>query len=287
MLASGPMGFAAGDEDAPFDRIDPAPADETPLLVEIPHAGVRVPSAIRPSILTAPHTMERDADRFVDELFADAPLEGATFLAGRCSRYVVDLNRAEEDVDADAVEGAAPGGRAPRGVIWRVSGDGGKILARPLTQAELAWRLDAFHRPYHREIQQIVAQKLQRFGLAVVLAAHSMPSRARLASGELGPPRADVVPGTRGRTSADPRFIDCVDRHAQAAGMSVRHDDPYRGGFTTQHYGRPHARVHVVQVELARRLYMDEEAVVKHTRFPDVRAWCRGLVARLVETALR
>src|SRR5215510_13791220 len=103
-------------DDAPFDRIDPPAHAETPLLVEIPHAGLHVPASIRPAILAPPEAMERDADRFVDELFADAPLEGATLLVGRCSRYVVDLNRAEGDIDAEAVEGAPPGGRAPRGV---------------------------------------------------------------------------------------------------------------------------------------------------------------------------
>ena len=75
--------------------------------------------------------------------------------------------------------------------------------------------------------------------------------------------------------------------HARASGWSVRHDEPYRGGFTTSHYGRPKEGVHAIQVELARRQYMDEERLVPHTRFPEVRAWCRGLVAKLGELALR
>ena len=58
----------------------------------------------------------------------------------------------------------------------------------------------------------------------------------------------------------------------------MRHDDPYAGGFTTQHYGRPADGVHVVQVELARRLYLDEATLRPGPDFAAVRAWCRGLV---------
>jgi N-formylglutamate amidohydrolase len=90
-----------------------------------------------------------------------------------------------------------------------------------------------------------------------------------------------VVPGTRGRKSAGPAFIDAVEARATAQGWTVRHDDPYAGGFTTQHYGRPGAGVHVVQVELARRLYLDEHTLRPGPQFAAVRAWCRALVAEL------
>ncbi|MGH7733345.1 MAG: N-formylglutamate amidohydrolase, partial [Gemmatimonadales bacterium] len=72
-----------------------------------------------------------------------------------------------------------------------------------------------------------------------------------------------------------------MEAHATAQGWSVRHDDPYAGGFTTQHYGRPDENVHVVQVELARRLYLDEATLRPLATFEDVRTWCRELVARL------
>ncbi len=281
MLASLEMGIR------PFELHEPSPDRETPVLVEVPHSGLTVPAEILAQIDVPASSLARDADLYVDELYADAPLEGATLICGSLSRYVVDLNRAEDDVDSDSVEGAPAGARAPRGVIWRLSGEGGRVFTAPVARAELERRLAAFHRPYHAEIRSILARKLSRFGVAVVLAGHSMPSHARWASGEVGPARADVVPGTRGRTTAGPRFIDAVEGHARAAGWSVRHDEPYRGGFTTSHYGRPDLRTHAVQVELARRQYMDEERLVVHTRFQDVRAWCRGLVAKLGELALR
>jgi N-formylglutamate amidohydrolase len=271
----------------PFELHEPARGKETPVIVEVPHAGIGVPPEVLAQIDVPASSIARDADLYVHELYADAPLEGATLLCGTFSRYVVDLNRAEEDYDADSVEGGPLGARAPRGVIWRLSGEGARVFSGPLPRAELERRLDAYHRPYHAEVRRLVAEKVSRFGVAVLLAGPSMPSHARFATGEIGPARADVVPGTRGRTTADERFIDAVEAHARGAGWSVRHDEPYRGGYTTTHYGRPRERTHAIQVELARRQYMDEERLVKHTRFQEVRQWCRTLVAKLGEVALR
>jgi N-formylglutamate amidohydrolase len=271
----------------PFEVVEPPSERESPVLVEVPHASVAVPARILGQIEAPARSLARDADLFVDGLYADAPDTGATLLVAHLSRYAVDLNRAEDDTDAESVEGGPGHLRAPRGVIWRLSGDGEKVLAKPLPRSEVERRLADYHRPYHAEIRRILAHKVARFGVAVLLAGHSMPSRARWPSGEVGPPRADVVPGTRSRTTSDARFIDAVEQLAAARGWSVRHDEPYRGGYTTAIYGRPRERVHAVQVELARRLYMDEDGLVLHTKFPEVRAWCRALVAKLGELALR
>lgn len=265
---------------APFTVIEPT-GEETPLVVEVPHAGIFV-DAPTLSRLTAPaRAIGRDADLYVDELYAEAPAGGATLVASHISRYVCDLNRGEGDIDAESVQGGPPHARATRGIIWRLTSDGARVLDGPLPMSELERRLGLYYRPYHAAIGGVLERKLARFGFAIMLAAHSMPSVGRTAHGDPQIVRADVVPGTRGRTSAASVFIDSVDAHARAAGFSVAHDDPYQGGYTTQHYGRPSLHVHVVQVELARRLYMDEPTLSKHAGFKATRAWCTALVQRL------
>jgi N-formylglutamate deformylase len=108
-----------------------------------------------------------------------------------------------------------------------------------------------------------------------------MPSVGRAGHGDPSHVRADVVPGTRGKTSAARPLIDVVDAHARAGKLSVSHDDPYQGGFTTQHYGRPAHDCHVIQVELARRLYMDEARLAKSEGFERLQDWCTDLVGAL------
>jgi N-formylglutamate deformylase len=70
--------------------------------------------------------------------------------------------------------------------------------------------------------------------------------------------RADVVPGVRGGTSCARPLLELVVSHFKAAGLSVAVDDPYKGGNITAHYGRPKDKIHTIQIELNRDLYMDE-----------------------------
>jgi N-formylglutamate amidohydrolase len=280
-----------------FDVYEPS-GRETPVVVEVPHAGLVMPPACLAPLAAPARALGRDADLYVDCLYEDAPAEGATMIVARTSRYVVDLNRSEDDLDAEVVEGGTREGRFNHGLVWRTTSDGDPALARKLTRAEIDERLATVYRPYHGAVRAALDRKRERFGVAVLVAAHSMPSVARpSASGraasarpqpgaQAAHTRADVVPGSRGRTTADARVIDAVEAHARAHGMSVRHDDPYAGGFSTQHYGRPHERMHAVQVEIARRLYLDEATLRPlPDRFDVMRAWCRALVAKLGDVA--
>ena len=267
---------------SPFEVIEPT-APGSPVIVEVPHAGLALDGIALATLAAPARSIGRDADLWVDELYQDAPLHGATMLIARTSRYLVDLNRSEKDVDSESVEGAPANARATRGIVWRLTSDGFRVLDAPLSHRELDRRLDTYYRPYHRTLAELIDRKRAKFGHAVVVAAHSMPSTGRGPSADAPAQRADVVPGTRGRTSSAPAFIEAVDRHARASGFSVAHDDPYQGGYTTTFYGRPSADVHVVQVELARRLYMDEVSLHKTAGFERVRTFCTTLVARLGE----
>ena len=266
----------------PFVVVAPI-GTEIPVVVEVPHASTHVPADALANVVAPAANLARDADLHVDGLYEGAPAAGATLIASRTSRYYVDLNRAETDLDAETLDDPrSRGQRAARGIVWRLSGDGSRILRRPLTLAELEQRLDLVYRPYHRAVAAALASKVATFGYAVLLAGHSMPSGGRT---EDGRPRADVVPGTQGRTSAAARFIEAVDAHTLAGGLSLRHDDPYKGGYTTQHYGRPAQNVHVVQIELARRLYMNETSCrLDPAGFARMQRWCAELVARLGRT---
>ena len=267
------------------------PAAESPVLVEVPHAGLWL-DAESAAWTTAPaRSIARDADLYVDELFADAVDAGATFMYARLSRYVVDLNRAPDDYDGAAVEGApaprGPGRERPRGMIWRLTSEGHPVLREPLHAAELTRRVSCFHQPYHDALARRLAEKRERFGFAVLLCGHSMPT-PRTRSGQPDPRMdiADLVPGTRGRTSADEVWIDLVERMGLEQGWRVQHDVPYRGGYSTSHYGRPAEDIHAIQVEIARRLYMNEETLARTAGdFSKVRAFARKLVAALVEKA--
>ncbi len=258
-------------------------AAEVPVVVEVPHAGLEVDAQTLATLAAPAAAIGRDADLYVDELYEDAPDCGATLLAARMSRYVVDLNRSEHDVDRETVLGEN-GRSSPHGLIWRSTTDGRPALTRPLPKAELERRLKAYYRPYHDTLDEVVRDKLARFGFVIVLCGHSMPSRGRDGHDDPGRERADVVPGTRRRTTAAPAVIEVTERVAARYHLGLLHDEPYRGGHTTVRYGRPTAAIHAIQIELNRRLYMDEQTLTKKVNeFRVVRSFCRSVVQELAE----
>ncbi len=258
-----------------------------PVLVEVPHASVIVPEEVTHELAAPKDALFRDADIHVEKLYANAPKLGAALLCARVSRYVVDLNRAQNDVDAATVsDHPTPALAQPRGVVWRATTDGRPVLTRPLSYAALNRRLQTFYVPYHRALRETLESLRSRFGYAILLAGHSMPSRGRSLHVDVGAPRADVVPGTQGRTTCDARIIELVDAHFRAAGLSVRHDDPYKGGFATQHYGRPRDHFHAIQIELNRALYVNEETFEPTANFVHVQQLLDQLVTKLGQLEL-
>lgn len=263
---------------------EPGVGAERPLIVEVPHAGLVIPEAFA---IDADIDPRADADLYVDALCEDAPAYGATKLVAHLSRWVVDLNRGADDIDPAVFEPSRALSASPRGAVWRVTMNGRPLIRRRTTVTEIAARIDAFHRPYHAALDAEVERLRSAHGHVVVLAAHSMPSAVRRSRGDSRPPRADVVPGTRGRTTASPTVIDAIDRVLRAEGLSVLHDDPYRGGHTTARLGDPSRGVHVVQLELNRALYMNERTFeIDEAGFRRVRAMLGRLFAELAELVL-
>ena len=236
-------------------RLPPEPT--TAVVVSVPHAGVATRGF--EATLSPELDVRCDADLYVDRLYRiGAPDGPEVSLAARLSRFVCDLNRDADDVSPGAVpEHPAPRNADGRGFIWAVTTTGVPAIARPLTLEE--WRArTALHAPYHDALAQALARARARFGFAILVDGHSMPSRGRAGHKDPGRARADVVPGDREGTSCAPALSRLVGDHFAARGYSVAFNDPYKGGFITTHHGRPADGIHAIQIELRRDLYMNE-----------------------------
>ncbi len=253
----------------------------TPVVVSVPHAGVR--TAGFEETLTPELDVRGDADLFVDRLYrVGEPGGPETYVAAQLSRFVCDLNRDPDDVAPGAVpEHPAPRNADGRGFIWAVTTSGTPALARPLTLREWSGRT-AIHAAYHEAISRALARARARFGFAVLVDGHSMPSRGRAGHPDTGRVRAAVVPGDREGQSCSPALLATVSQHFAAAGLTVQPNDPYKGGFITAHHGRPAEHVHAIQIELRRDLYMDEEKFeIVEPGFARLRDLLAGLLTAL------
>ena len=85
-----------------------------------------------------------------------------------------------------------------------------------------------------------------------------------------GRKRVDFVLGDRGGETCAPVVIETVETSLKGMGFKVTRNAPYSGGFTTRHYGVPATRIHVLQIEINRAIYMDEKTVTRGPGLPEL-----------------
>lgn len=261
-----------------------------PIVIDVPHAGEWIPPAVAGDMTVSNPPPMRDLDLFTDRLWHDAPTHGATLITSKVSRYVVDLNRASDDISASAVSGGVPvdepGYYQERGVVWRTATDGTPIIPRPMTAEQYQRRLDLFWTPYHDALRAELERVRDEFGYCILVDGHSMPSLGRSLH-RIDRRRADIVTGDLDGTSCADEVTTVVVDHFRSVGYSVRRNDPYKGGWITRNYGHPDDGIHAIQVEVNRDLYMDEKTFrVRHDGMKRLTAACIGLIAPLGELRL-
>ena len=243
-----------------------------------PHSGRHYPPAFLARARLALQMLRRSEDSFVDELFAHAPTAGAPLIKATYPRAYLDPNRGPYELDPSMFDRPLPayaetaservaGGL---GTIPRTVGAGLEIYDRPLCLDAAMARIESIHRPYHDALCARLEQASARHGFAVLIDCHSMPSLAVERGPGFARPTPDIVLGNRFGGSCDPRIFRLADSLLRELGLTVAHNDPYAGGYTTRRYGQPQAGLHALQIEIARGLYMDEMKIEKHRGFANL-----------------
>ncbi|WP_291841619.1 N-formylglutamate amidohydrolase [Maricaulis sp.] len=250
------------ERDGKVVRVERPPFDlARPVILASPHSGREYDADLSASTRLSIELLRRSEDAYVDQLIDFAPDYGASLVCAEFPRVFVDVNRAVGEIDAgmfaDRVPSAEiePSRRAASGlgVIPRIGAEGRTLYRRRLRFAEARSRLARFYHPYHRALQDEIAAHVGRFGCVVLADMHSMPAAS--ARG------ADIVLGDRFGTSCSEIVIDRVETVFRELGLVTVRNNPYAGGYTTEHYGRPLDAVNVIQIEINRGLYMDENRV--------------------------
>ncbi|HEY9216549.1 MAG TPA: N-formylglutamate amidohydrolase, partial [Phenylobacterium sp.] len=155
------------------------------------------------------------------------------------------------------------------------------IYARKLTFAEARGRIERAHKPYHEELTRLIAEAQAAHGVAILIDWHSMPAAAARQSGREHP--CDMVLGDRFGAACAAQLTARVETELQRLGYRVARNTPYAGGYTTEHYGRPGRRVHALQIEINRALYLDEAKLKPTDGFARLKANVETLTRALVE----
>jgi N-formylglutamate amidohydrolase len=268
----------------PFEVVAPA-HQSLPLVFNSGHSGCCYPECFLAASRLDKKAIRRSEDSYVDDLVAGAADLGAPLLKANFPRAWLDVNREPYELDPKMFDGSLPtyaNVRSVRvagglGTIARIVSESEEIYATLLPVEEALNRIDAIYKPYHRMLRQLVIDTRAAFGLAVLVDCHSMPSSVR------GRLRPDIVLGDRYGTSCASQLTDLAARILSGFGYSVSRNKPYAGGFITEHYGQPGRGLHAVQVEINRRLYMDERTLEQNSGFARLRADLAHLVKELGE----
>ena len=273
------------------------PAEQlAPFVFSSPHSGRIYPSVLLAASRLDAHSLRKSEDCYVDDLFAGVATLGAPLLAAHFPRAYLDVNREPYELDPELFGARLPtfaNGQSTRvagglGTIARIVADGEEIYREPPTLDAALQRIEQLYRPFHAELDSLLRRTHARFGTAILIDCHSMPSAAM---GQASQSRPDFVIGDRFGASCDPWLTRIVRDQLGRAGYNVLLNRPYAGGFITEHYGRPAQGVHALQIEINRALYLNERSLVPTLGFKrlqaDLMGLCRGLFAATAAQAGR
>jgi N-formylglutamate amidohydrolase len=245
----------------------------SPAVFASPHSGRLYPKGFLETCAASILDLRRIEDAYVDRLLADVHVSGSPVICGLVARGFVDLNRAESEMDPAMFEDPSPGWfsqRSPRvdaglGCIPRVAFNGAAIYRRKLWREEAERRLEQVYKPYHRALEALLRRAQAMFGQAWLIDCHSMPAEAEAKRSP------DIIIGDRFGASCGHGLADHVEALFRVRGYTTARNTPYAGGFATLAHGQPSLGRHALQIEIRRRLYLDEATVEPHEGFLTLR----------------
>ncbi|OCT23701.1 N-formylglutamate deformylase [Pseudomonas putida] len=220
-----------------------------PLLISMPHAGLKLTPAVEAGLVDEARSLP-DTDWHIPQLYDFARELGASVVAAQYSRFVIDLNRPDDDKPLYV--------GATTGLYPATLFDGEPLFKKGQVPSadERATYLEKIWRPYHGTIRQELDRLRAEFGYALLWDAHSIRSLIpHLFEGKL----PDFNLGTFNGASCDPELAErlkavCADAPAYSHVLNGR----FKGGHITRYYGDPANHIHAVQLELAQSTYMEE-----------------------------
>jgi N-formylglutamate deformylase len=217
----------------------------------MPHAGEHIPADIAAAMMPAALELA-DTDWHMPRLYDFLKEMGVSILAATHSRYVIDLNRPQDNVNL--YPGQDTTGLCPVDTFHK------ETLYPPGNApdaAEIQRRVALYWQPYHVQLAQELERMRAEHGIAMLWDAHSIASVVpRFFEGRL----PDFNLGTASGASCAPELAEQLRAVAAAAsGYSHALNGRFKGGHITRHYGHPEQNIHAVQLELAQCTYMEEQ----------------------------
>ena len=226
---------------------------EVPLLISVPHTGTEIPDTYFNKMSSAAQG-SMDSDWFMKELYEPIAINlGASIISPQYSRYLIDLNRPQNDESlypGQTTTGLCPSERFD-GLSLYPNGDSVSV-------EDKQERIEFFWKPYHHALKAELDRLKQRHGYALLWEGHSIKSVVpRLFEGRL----PDLNLGTNQGLSCSSLINSSLEKSLNQLEdhYSWVLNGRFKGGYITRHYGQPQENIHAVQLELTQCNYLADE----------------------------
>ena len=233
-----------------------------PIIISIPHSGTLYSNIFLKNILLSKKELQFSEDNYVDKVLEKVLSQDVSYVKANFPRSFIDVNRSPLELDSLMVSSNIPiidefnltKVKSGIGVIHRVSYYGNEIYDHLLTRREIVKRLLNNYFPYHNALKLLIKNAKKINNRVLVLDFHSMPSRFLDNS-------VDIVIGNNFNLSCNETISTNIINYFYDYNYSLSINDPYSGGFITKFYGKPMDRINVLQIEINRSLYMNEDTL--------------------------
>ena len=220
----------------------------SPLLISMPHSGTRLTDAVAQGMTPAAMALP-DTDWYIPELYELAPSLGVSIVSANYSRYVIDLNRPENDAAlySSKTTGLFPDILFTNKPLFQAG-------QTPSTEHRTTCKQQVWQ-PYHAAIAQQLKRIKQQHGYAILLDAHSIAGQVpMLFEGDL--PHFNW--GTNAGNSCAASMLQVAQDSVDEALYTQVSNGRFKGGYITRHYGQPQQGVHAIQLELSQDAYLQD-----------------------------
>lgn len=250
-----------------------------PIIISVPHSGIKFPSNIKKHYKKRMLKHLDDTDWYVHKLYEFASEMGITIIKANYSRWVIDLNRNPDCIplynDGRLITTNTPTTDFYGNKIYR-----SKQLEPD--KKEIARRLTEYYWPYYKQLEILLEERKKEFGKVLLWDAHSI---RHLVSTIQSDPFPDMILGNNNCTTAQQELINVALSELKSGKFKVNHNTPFKGGHITRYFGKPENKVHTMQLEMNKILYMDDNEITFNSdRAQEVSAILQKTFKSLIKT---
>lgn len=233
-------------------------------VVTVPHSGKLIIEKYK-DYIDFNNSVKLSSDLYTERLF---DLGKGKFLVFNLLRDFINVGRAKEGIKGNDVPL-----HLRQDPLHPISLTEEKVVLKDYNREEEK-ELMGIYNEFHWQVNELIEIVKKENNFVLMLDGHSLSKVGPKNTPDEGKERASFVIGTLDDTSAHPEiiksFYETLKEYAEKEGWTVKKNDPYKGGFITQKYSNLNDKINVIQLEVNKSIYMNEETLERDSKKVDI-----------------